>query len=186
MQHKNYGSAGEREREHNCLCYRCKKFKPGEADNCPLAQQNHEMCMRNGLVMPVLECPKFECNTPLRRVYLICPVRHCSDEVRAKIDAYVQSLENKGYIVHYPPRDVKQTETTEHAICEAHARAMLVSDEVHAWWDPTSLGSHFDFGMAYMLFHMWGKKFVLANNPPITKTRSYGNYFRKLAEAEYE
>ena len=32
-----------------------------------------------------------------------------------------------------------------------HLEAMLGCEEVHVWWDPTSSGSHFDLGMAYML-----------------------------------
>ena len=48
-------------REH-CLCWDCAKFKPNpnEGDNCPLAQENYEMCVRHNMVLPVWECPEFE------------------------------------------------------------------------------------------------------------------------------
>lgn len=47
-------------REH-CLCHQgCKKFKPGEEDNCPIAQENFEFCVKHGVVSPMWECPKFE------------------------------------------------------------------------------------------------------------------------------
>lgn len=43
-----------------CLCFRgCDFFKPGEPDNCQIAQANYEVCKTHGLVAPVMECPKF-------------------------------------------------------------------------------------------------------------------------------
>ena len=43
-----------------CLCYSCDKFKPDKPENCPIAQENYELCVRRDLVLPVLECPEFE------------------------------------------------------------------------------------------------------------------------------
>jgi len=125
----------------------------------------------------------------MKSVYLICPVRHCSDETMVAMDAYVKKLEDDDYKVHYPPRDVKQVDTTAHAICQAHVEAMRNVDEVHAWWDETSKGSHFDFGMAYMLNWMSAGaiKFVLANASKQTELRTYGDYYRFLtSEPEFE
>lgn len=46
--------------EH-CLCYaECVHFKPGEPDNCEIAQTNYQMCVKFNLVTPVFECPKYE------------------------------------------------------------------------------------------------------------------------------
>lgn len=46
-------------REH-CLCWRCKKFAPGEHKiNCPLANLNFANCQLNNMVLPVYECPRF-------------------------------------------------------------------------------------------------------------------------------
>lgn len=85
-------------------------------------------------------------------VYLICPVRRCTPEVRAEMDGYVANLERLGYEVHYPPRDVDQSNDDGGVrICIEHLDAMLGVDEVHIWWDNESSGSHFDLGMAYML-----------------------------------
>ena len=85
-------------------------------------------------------------------VYLICPVRRCTPSVRKKMDAYVAKLESRGYKVHYPPRDVDQSNDDGGVrICAEHIDAMMGCDEVHVWWDPSSSGSHFDLGMAYML-----------------------------------
>ena len=43
----------------HCLCYSCAKFKPGQPDNCPLAQGLYDLCVKNDMVTPVWECPQF-------------------------------------------------------------------------------------------------------------------------------
>lgn len=48
-QHRNY-----------CLCYLCRKFKPGEEDNCLRAARLYEFCVKYDMVTPVWECPVFE------------------------------------------------------------------------------------------------------------------------------
>jgi hypothetical protein len=45
-------------REH-CLCFSCFNFKPGDSDNCPVAQQVYKTCVDFNLVTPVWECPQF-------------------------------------------------------------------------------------------------------------------------------
>jgi hypothetical protein len=47
-------------REH-CLCFQgCKKFNPGTENNCPIAQENYEFCVKYNMTTPVWECPEFE------------------------------------------------------------------------------------------------------------------------------
>jgi len=47
-------------REH-CLCFQnCKHFKPGTPENCEIAQENFNMCVKWNLTTPVFECPKYE------------------------------------------------------------------------------------------------------------------------------
>ena len=47
-------------REH-CLCFGgCKHFKPGEPDNCEIANDNFQLCLKHNIVTPVFECPKYE------------------------------------------------------------------------------------------------------------------------------
>ena len=47
-------------RKH-CLCYNCKKFIPDDVwKNCSIAAELFEVCIENGLVTPVYECPEFE------------------------------------------------------------------------------------------------------------------------------
>lgn len=91
-------------------------------------------------------------NEKKKRIYLICPVRQCTPEQKKEIDQYVEALETQGHWVHYPPRDVDQTNDDGGLrICREHRTAMLTCNEVHVWWDPRSTGSHFDLGMAFML-----------------------------------
>jgi hypothetical protein len=123
----------------------------------------------------------------MKRVYLICPVRSCNETDRQFADQYVAELEKNGYSVHYPPRDVDQTDDgVGLAISEAHREAMLGCDEVHVIWDAASVGSHFDFGMAFML-QAWKKiPIVLARPPQLTPTKSYGNKLAAIAARDHE
>ena len=118
-----------------------------------------------------------------KQVYLICPVRNASDEQRREMDRYVRSLEMAGVSVHYPPRDVDQTDDgVGLELNMTHREAMNLSSEVHVFWDPTSRGSHFDLGMAMMLRSSRDLPIVLASEVEATKTRSYGNILRAVAE----
>lgn len=45
-------------RDH-CLCYDCKRFRPGTAKNCPIAQALYQACIDHHVVTPVWECRKF-------------------------------------------------------------------------------------------------------------------------------
>lgn len=45
----------------NCLCFNgCKHFKPGEPDNCVIAEAVFSTCVKYNLVTPVYECPVYE------------------------------------------------------------------------------------------------------------------------------
>ena len=115
-------------------------------------------------------------------VYLICPVRNATDEECRFADQYVEDLENRGISVHYPPRDVDQTDDgVGLTLNSTHREAMLVCKEVHVIWDPNSTGSHFDLGMAFMLGATRGLPIVLAKPAAPTSARSYGNILRAIA-----
>lgn len=43
-----------------CLCYSCGKFNPGQENNCPIAQELYEFCVKHGATTPMWECPEFE------------------------------------------------------------------------------------------------------------------------------
>lgn len=53
-------SAIKGEHRSLCLCWQgCAKFKPGEPDNCPIAQSLYALCVEHGLTTPVGECAEF-------------------------------------------------------------------------------------------------------------------------------
>ena len=113
----------------------------------------------------------------MKNVYLICPVRNCTQEVTDELDEYVKMLEESGkYKCHYPPRDVDQDQTGINT-CEQHRDAMQKCDEVHIWWDEDSKGSHFDFGMAFAL----DRPIVIIKDIEQTPHKSYGNVLNYLS-----
>jgi hypothetical protein len=88
------------------------------------------------------------------KIYLICPVRNITDEQKREIDEYVAYQERLGNEVHYPPRDVDQTDATGWNICAQHRQAMKGCTRTDVFWDSQSSGSHFDLGMAFMMEEM--------------------------------
>lgn len=42
-----------------CLCYSCKRFHPGTAASCSIAQAVYRSCVLHNVVTPVWECPRF-------------------------------------------------------------------------------------------------------------------------------
>ena len=75
------------------------------------------------------------------RIFIVCKVRGATKEQIAEQMAYVESLESRGHIVHWPHRDTKQNDT-EHGtgICRDTFWQILWAKEVHVIFDPTSEG----------------------------------------------
>ena len=44
----------------NCLCFKCRYFKPNTESNCCIAQRLFSICKEYHLVTPVYECPYFD------------------------------------------------------------------------------------------------------------------------------
>jgi len=84
-------------------------------------------------------------------IYIICPVRNITAEQEQQIKTYVESLEERGYQVHFPPRDVDQNDPIGVDICSKHLQALKRAARVDVFWDANSSGSHFDLGMAFAL-----------------------------------
>ena len=121
----------------------------------------------------------------MKKVFLICPVREASPEVRNRMEAYVANLESDGYKVHLPHRDTNQEdETGGYVICKTNFQAILEADEIHIWYDETSAGSKFDMGGVFMLVAMLGhkKKIVLVNKDEVVdeKKKSFFKVFTHL------
>ena len=112
------------------------------------------------------------------RIVIICSVRGASDEYRASLEQYVDSLEAAGHQVHLPHRDVDQ-QSRGIDICRAHRSAMKECDEVRLFYtDPTSQGTHFDMGMAFA----FEKPIVVVENVPHGPEKSFGHMAEEWAE----
>lgn len=83
-------------------------------------------------------------------IYLICPVRNVKPDEKEFLDSYVDRMEKANCQVHYPPRDVNQIDDTGLRILCEHREVMKKVSSVHCYWNNSSSGSFFDFGMAYM------------------------------------
>lgn len=119
-----------------------------------------------------------------RRVYLICPVRNCTPEQKAAMDKYVDVLEQQGCEVHYPPRDVNQSNDDGGVrICVEHMKYMAQCNEVHVWYDNESKGSHFDLGMAFIAPTLSSRplKVVWANNSGPVAEKSFQNVLAAMS-----
>jgi len=92
----------------------------------------------------------------MKRIFIICTVRGASPEYKKKLEDYVKYLESEGREVHLPHRDTDQTKSG-YEICHQNARAIAMADEVHVFYNPESLGTHFDMGVAFA----YGKKVVI-------------------------
>ena len=103
-------------------------------------------------------------------IFIICPVRNITKKENIYLQNYVKKLEEKNYLVHFPPRDTKQNDKTGLNICNQNKKAIKKADEIHVYWSNNSEGRLFDFGMAFMA----NKPFVLINNKQIKKTSRKG------------
>ncbi len=113
------------------------------------------------------------------KIFLICPVRTPDDKDYA--DWIVDRLERQGHTVHYPPRDVDQTDDgIGLEIVQAHRKAMLEADEIHVIWNPKSTGSHFDLGSAFMLQAFKRIPIRIVREFESTPHKSFGNILKAL------
>ncbi len=82
-------------------------------------------------------------------IYIISSVRNASEELKKKVEDYTQKLEELGHTVYLPFRDTNQEDKTGLNICLSNTYAIFAADEIHVFYDPESLGSHFDLGVAF-------------------------------------
>lgn len=84
------------------------------------------------------------------KVYVLCPVRNISDDVKEELDVAVEIMDEYAGEVHYPPRDTEQIdESGGFDICVSNISAIRDSDIIAIYWDPTSKGSYFDLGAVF-------------------------------------
>lgn len=111
------------------------------------------------------------------QIYLICPVNKATAKEKEFLDAYVNSLEQRGLRVHYPPRDVNQEDSIGLRILTEHREAMRQVKATHIYWNGKSTGSFFDLGMCFMA----DKPLILAN-PEIIRETEFDEFDRAILE----
>lgn len=100
--------------------------------------------------------------------FLICPVRGMSPDAHATT---VSLLEERGFTVHWPPRDTDQNDEVGLRICRDNAKAIASADVVHVIWDGKSQGCLFDLGVAFAL----NKKIEPIILPALSEGKSFQN-----------
>jgi nucleoside 2-deoxyribosyltransferase len=101
-------------------------------------------------------------------IFIICTVRNATKEYQDKLNHYVSELEASGHKVHLPHRDTDQTETGIN-ICRQNRMAILKADEIHAFYNTNSQGTHFDLGMAFAM----SKKIRIIENIEFGEGKSF-------------
>lgn len=119
----------------------------------------------------------------MAKIFIICPVRNADEAFTRFAQRYVKKLEGQGHHVHLPSRDTDQSDPHGINICLQNCDAIIAADEVHIWFDPASIGSHFDRGMLFAMLRLgMPKKVVLINTVYRTDHKSFENVLLALAE----
>jgi len=84
-----------------------------------------------------------------KTVFLICPVRGIIEEEKKYLEGFINGWETPGYKLHYPPRDTNQNDPTGLNICRENRAAIIKSESVILYYNPTSTGTYFDIGMTF-------------------------------------
>ena len=112
------------------------------------------------------------------KIYIICSVRKLTAKEKKKIDRYVDNLEKAGHQVRLPYRNTDQNDEIGLRITEEHEQDIIWADQIHVWWNPNSIGSHWDLAQARMAKKFMAEKKIILANPEeieITKEKSYTN-----------
>lgn len=105
-------------------------------------------------------------NNPIEnKIFLICPVRNASENVKKEIEDYAVDKTNEGFIIHAPHlHTIQQDILGGYTICLQNAKAIASSTRIDIYYDPKSTGTAFDLGVAYYL----NKPLNLLNKNAIT------------------
>lgn len=95
--------------------------------------------------------PSIPNNSDEKNIFIICPVRKATKEQVAAIREYKKEKEQEGYNVFYPSDDNihEHTDNIGYKICVTNATAIGKSNIINIYYDSTSRGTLFDFGVAY-------------------------------------
>jgi len=72
-----------------------------------------------------------------------------STQYESRMREYREALTSRGYEVRTPAFD--NLDLDELGVCEYNRSLIEWADEVHIFWDQRSMGTVFDFGMAFAL-----------------------------------
>lgn len=73
-----------------------------------------------------------------------------SSQYKSKILDHKKILESQGHEVKIPAYD-DHPELDSLGVCEYNRKLIEWADEIHIFWDQRSMGTIFDFGMAFAL-----------------------------------
>ncbi|MFH1398702.1 MAG: hypothetical protein ABIG95_01165 [Candidatus Woesearchaeota archaeon] len=117
----------------------------------------------------------------MARIYIICPVKGITEEESKFLHKYVENLEKQGHKVHLPPRDTSQVDELKgYNICCRNFEAILDADEIHYYYNSSSTGSYFDFGISFYEFQLKKKPIKLINREAVLKAIKDGKKTRGL------
>lgn len=85
------------------------------------------------------------------RIYFICPHSSFVPDLVTRVDSLVDSFEELGHSVYYPPLDIKQQGGAELYKCTIKREVMEKADKVFLAWDGEDQDCVFDLGMAFCL-----------------------------------
>jgi len=115
-----------------------------------------------------------------KKVYIICPVRHCTYSELQSLNRYVEKLKAENCVVFFPHTDAPQNDTIGYQIVKSEVNAIRNADEVHIFWNKRSKGSHFDLGTAIA----FNKKLVLVNDPIDSEEKSYLKVIKEIIKRQ--
>lgn len=89
-------------------------------------------------------------------------------------------MEKQGHEVRLPYRDTNQIDEIGLRIVEDHEEDIIWADEIHIWWNPNSIGSHWDFAQVRMAKRfMPKKKIILINEAKVEITKDEDGNVKK-------
>jgi nucleoside 2-deoxyribosyltransferase len=116
-----------------------------------------------------------------RRVFIISSVRLATDKFNSHLDNYVEHLEKLGVEVYLPKRDTDQTASYIER-CRQNRAGIERADEVHIFYDSTSLGTHFDMGMSFCL----NKPIKVIETEPYDESKRFVRMLEQWQESQNE
>lgn len=121
------------------------------------------------------------------KIFLICPVRNATDNEKQILNNIISKYEKAGFKIHYPSRDTNQNpilngvNTGGYNICLQNARALASSKTVVLYYNPQSVGSMFDLGVAYETMQKDpSKRFILENETALNDADFISNKIKEL------